>query len=132
MAVGYLNEDWKDNLVATKERGRVFVAAVHGFGDSADKAVTFHKGRAFRLLDLDTDDFINAKDSLQWVKENKDYDLFDDEEFEDEIIILVEKTGFVDETACQAQGIDTDDLKKMWEDCNRYWLAESDDEDEDY
>lgn len=130
MAVAYLEQDWKDSLVATKERGRKFIAAVHVFDTSNGKAaVAFFKRHALRIQD-DEGDFITSADLLNFIKDNVDEELWEEDEFDS--TILIDRYGTIVEKPVTFQGIDQEDILKMYNDCNRYWKTEPGlDEDDD-
>ena len=129
MPVAYLEHDWKDSLVATKERGRKFITAVHVFDTTSGKAaVAFFKGFAMRVQD-DDGDFLASEDLLDYIKDNVDEPLWDDEEFES--VILIDRYGTVMERPVSFQGIDVAELQKMYADCNRYWKTDPELENDD-
>jgi len=129
MAVAYLEQDWKSTLVATKERGRNFITAVHVFDTEHGKAaVAFFKQHALRIQDEDGD-FLSSTELFDFVKENADESLWDEDDFES--VVLIDRYGSIQERPVNFQGIDAEELMKMWKDCNRYWVNESFDDDDD-
>lgn len=136
MAVGHLAQDWNPKCVLTKGKGKEFHCAAYDFDGAG---VVFWRKQALVIMD-ESGSPLSAEGVIKEYKKlisgeyaDDELESFDDFEDEDKIVLMWEGS-FDDDGVEQADLSEEqmDKIQELYDDCNRYWELEDNDEDDEY